>query len=234
MPTQTGARADAAPTFNVLDRAQQEQVNRLSDEAATNRGGWGAAACAAATGPAWGFMTAEEMAATLAYTPGVEDGGLMTAEEVAAAAAAAPAAAANGMVAVNTDLADNTDAMINIVTATGECSCRAGLSCLGLCRTLECAICQDDFKRGDLITFDSCENTHVFHSGCLKQWLGTAPITPIKTKSGRVPEYQNGRRCPVNSANTLKFDHLLPGVALGPAYESGDQVSEHHSYRIEP
>eukprot|EP01046_Picozoa_sp_COSAG06_P077050 COSAG06_NODE_24890_length_650_cov_0.589837_1_plen_100_part_10 len=60
MPTQTGARADAAPTFNVLDRAQQEQVNRLSDEAATNRGGWGAAACAAATGPAWGFMTAEE------------------------------------------------------------------------------------------------------------------------------------------------------------------------------
>jgi hypothetical protein len=233
MPTQTGARADAAPTFNVLDRAQQEQVNRLSDEAATNRGGWGAAACAAATGPAWGFMTAEEMAAALAYTPGAEDGGLMTAEEVAAAAAA-PAAAANGMVAVNTDLADNTDAMINIVTATGECSCRAGLSCLGLCRTLECAICQDDFKRGDLITFDSCENTHVFHSGCLKQWLGTAPITPIKTKSGRVPEYQNGRRCPVNSANTLKFDHLLPGVALGPAYESGDQVSEHHSYRLEP
>jgi hypothetical protein len=221
MPTQTGARADAAPTFNVLDRAQQEQVNRLSDEAATNRGG-----------PAWGFMTAEM--ATAAAAPGAEDGGLMTAEEVAAAAAAAPAAAANGMVAVNTDLADNTDAMINIVTATGECSCRAGLSCLGLCRTLECAICQDDFKRGDLITFDSCENTHVFHSGCLKQWLGTAPITPIKTKSGRVPEYQNGRRCPVNSANTLKFDHLLPGVALGPAYESGDQVSEHHSYRLEP
>ena len=233
MPTQTGARADSAPTFNVLERAQQEQVNRLSDEAATTRGGCGASACAAATGPAWGFMTAEEMAAALAYTPGAEDGGLMTAEEVAAAAAA-PAAAANGMVAVNTDLADNTDAMINIVTATGECSCRAGLSCLGLCRTLECAICQDDFKRGDLITFDSCKNTHVFHSGCLKQWLGTAPITPIKTKSGRVPEYQYGRRCPVNSANTLKFDHLLPGVPLGPAYESGDQVSEHHSYRLEP
>ena len=113
MPTQTGARADAAPTFNVLDRAQQEQVNRLSDEAATNRGGWGAAACAAATGPAWGFMTAEEMAAALAYTPGAEDGGLMTAEEVAAAAAAP--AAANGMVADTTTAADTTTD-----TTTGE------------------------------------------------------------------------------------------------------------------
>jgi hypothetical protein len=85
-----------------------------------------------------------------------------------------------------------------------------------------CVICLGNLERGDGITFDSCENTHVFRSLCLQKWLGTAPYTPPKTKSGRVAEHKKGRRCPHDSDTILVYDHLIPGVFLGLYYSPGD------------
>eukprot|EP01016_Furgasonia_blochmanni_P017110 TRINITY_DN20011_c0_g1_i1.p1 TRINITY_DN20011_c0_g1~~TRINITY_DN20011_c0_g1_i1.p1 ORF type:complete len:210 (-),score=30.09 TRINITY_DN20011_c0_g1_i1:93-662(-) len=60
---------------------------------------------------------------------------------------------------------------------------------------VECAICTTEYKEGDEVICLNCSNTHVFHAGCLRQWLTTGinPTCPICRGpiKGITEEFQN-------------------------------------------
>lgn len=52
-----------------------------------------------------------------------------------------------------------------------------------------CAICLSEFKAGDKVCVLPCDDGHIFHTGCIEQWLQTNSVCPVCRTFFSVPNH---------------------------------------------
>lgn len=69
----------------------------------------------------------------------------------------------------------------------------------GICKNVDCSVCQEDYKKGDKCVELPCE--HTYHKDCVTEWLTRHDSCPIcrkpldpKTNSNRMEEERNPNR----------------------------------------
>jgi len=59
---------------------------------------------------------------------------------------------------------------------------------------LECAICQDNFKREDKVCQLPCHVKHIYHSACIKPWIRKQNCCPLCKEKVEVTDTEIDRQ----------------------------------------